>query len=679
MSIGSDHRSRLHAFLEPLHQILAKRRWRSALFVFWAFFLGFVAFRALLWIRLAQSPSPPLGFMLSRFWPHEFIAASGWDALLAAFFAAPLLLADRKVNGRELFPLLLLGTAMLCVLSLFLAAAHMRMLLDRGESLGLSFFREASGGAMTLSEAWSYGKPADKFLVALPVLVIPGLAWGLRDEEHGRFNLLLRIALVLFAVFLVCAALPEHRRFHKKIHHNPLIYAAAEYLHSVTRGPPADSLRSKPVSPAQQRSLAHLDPQFLEKSPRGSSLLPEAVSEKAPLNVVVVIMESTGSHYVFQTTPDGKPAMPYLKDLASRGLWMQNHYSTANSSHRSLFSIFSGLYPSFGPSFFCITPEVTIPTSSSFLPESYEQFLITPGELRSYFPRSLLERSGFTDLKGKQEITLDRPRSAPPNAHNEFDVLDVFLRRLESTRGPFFGVYYTYTPHFHYFDYGPDFHAFPKESEEPLARYVNNLRVLDEVLRRLEDGMRKRGLWENTVLVLVGDHGEGFGQHEFFTHGNDSHDQALKTPFFLHFPGVIPRSVTETTSHVDLLPSLLDLLQISYEPRLFQGESLFSSERRRRYVFSVGNEQSFSAVDNHGHKVLQRFRRDTCEAYDLSRDPYEKEMLPCSDFPEQYQALSDFRLYQTKIIQKYSRNNASGAVDFFGHSHPRLKPFRLTQ
>lgn len=649
---------------------------RGALFVVWGFFLSLFAYRVVFWIRLAASKTPPMGFVVSRFWPHEFVTASGWDALLALILSLPLALwAKSRPKSVFRFPYVAVST-LIGVVLLFLAAAHMRMLFDRGEPLGLAFFREATGGAMTLKEAWSYGKTVDKLLVLSPVVIFSVLVFSLRRLSERGWKRVALATLTLGFVFLTSTLLPEHRRFHNKIHHNPHFYAVGEVLKSYRRGPPQESLLSRPVSAAQRQSLALIDPQFIDPRPR-LQRAPSVQMGAQPLNVVLVLMESTGSRYVLQNAPDQKPVMPYLKELKARSWWMERHYSTANSSHRSLFSIFSGLYPSFGSAFFCITPEVTLPTISSFLPAAYEKFLITPGELRSYFPRSLFERSGFTELAGKSEISLAHPRPGPANAYNEFDVHDRFLERIDQAKGPFFGVYYTFTPHFHYFDYGPKYHAFPPQADKPLSLYMNNLRVLDEVLSRTEAHLRRKGLWDNTVLVLVGDHGESFGQHEYFTHGNDSHEQALRTPFLLHFPGATPTLITSPTSHVDVLPTLLHLLGLPFEPQLFQGESLLNDEVRRRYVFAVGNEQSFVSVDDEGHKILQRFRKDVCEAFDLSKDPNEKSPLPCSAFAPQRQALSDFRPYQTKIVQAYSQSNRDGNARFFGKKHPHLHPFRI--
>jgi membrane-anchored protein YejM (alkaline phosphatase superfamily) len=185
--------------------------------------------------------------------------------------------------------------------------------------------------------------------------------------------------------------------------------------------------------------------------------------------------------------------------------------------------------------------------------------------------------------------------------------------------------------------------------------------------------LKEQGRWERTIVVIVGDHGESFGQHEIFTHGNDSHEEQLAAPWIVRVPGASPRAISEATSHVDVLPTLLDVLQIPYEEQLIQGESLLRKERKRKYVFAVGNEKTRTSISEDGFKLQQMLRSDRCRVYDLKTDPEEKTPLSCESRSEQHRALADFSRHQMPTLSAYSQSFWKGETSFGGRKHPKIQ------
>ncbi len=616
-------------------------------------FLTFSIYRGVLWWTLARASQPPLGIVIERFWFQEFVTASGWDlfvsALLALTFRSTAPMPSRTSVGRLAAALLVVwSAALICVV-------HFKLLLIRGEYVGFDAAREALFGAMTLQEALGYTTAVDWVMLLAPLPLCVGAFWLMgRLRERGRLMTAAAFATLVMTT-LICAVLPQHDKFRPQFHQNPLVFAAIDVTAGLLRPSSALAKSAAPVSPAQAEALQFVDPDFLDITPRNSPERPRPVEE--PLDLVVIVMESTRTQEVFRPTPDGSVAMPFLKSLSEESWWMSAHHSTSNSSHRSLFSIFTGLYPSFGRSYFCITDGVAVPTVSSFLPVEYERFLYTPGDLRSYFPRSLLEKTGMNELYGRSDLIGQKKRKATSIALNEFDALEPFLKRVGEAKGPMFAVYYSYVPHFYYRQFGGKYEVM-KDLTIPQNRYVNNLRVLDDVIHRIVEQLKSTGRWDKTVLAIVGDHGESFGERGLFTHANDLHEEQVHAPWLLRFPGVTPRVVTELTSHVDILPTLLDTMGISVDPDRFQGESLYSDESRRRYVFGVGNEQSYYSIDRRGTKVIFMDKENRCMNYDLVSDPLERHPRDCSVSPANFQALADFRAFQSTTIQRYSRPEA---------------------
>jgi membrane-anchored protein YejM (alkaline phosphatase superfamily) len=123
-------------------------------------------------------------------------------------------------------------------------------------------------------------------------------------------------------------------------------------------------------------------------------------------------------------------------------------------------------------------------------------------------------------------------------------------------------------------------------------------------------------------------------------------------PFAIYHPSRISPGVVERiTSHVDILPTILDILNRPYDPRRFQGESALG-EAAYRYTFMYTPKSDFIAtVDNVGGKIIASARTSKCEVYELKSDPGEKNSRACEPGDPQLQALGAFRRMQPLALR----------------------------
>ncbi len=144
--------------------------------------------------------------------------------------------------------------------------------------------------------------------------------------------------------------------------------------------------------------------------------------------------------------------------------------------------------------------------------------------------------------------------------------------------------------------------------------------------------LKKRAWYDHSVIVVVGDHGEGLGEHHEETHGIFLYDSTTHVPLIMKVPNqrTAGRVVKEQVRTLDILPTVLELVHVSPPTRL-DGESL-------RPYFSVGQEKSrivFGETDyplRFGWAPLRSIRADGMkfieaprpELYDLSHDPREE-------------------------------------------------------
>jgi arylsulfatase A-like enzyme len=138
------------------------------------------------------------------------------------------------------------------------------------------------------------------------------------------------------------------------------------------------------------------------------------------------------------------------------------------------------------------------------------------------------------------------------------------------------------------------------------------------------EGLRVRGLEENTVWVVYGDHGEAFGQHQ----GNYGHtfllyDENVRVPFVIAAPGRMRRQerVRKVVSLIDTAPTILALLGIP-PPSNYQGASMLDAAPRMALFFADYSLGLLGLRDG-PWKFVYELESGRAKLFDLERDPRE--------------------------------------------------------
>jgi arylsulfatase A-like enzyme len=179
------------------------------------------------------------------------------------------------------------------------------------------------------------------------------------------------------------------------------------------------------------------------------------------------------------------------------------------------------------------------------------------------------------------------------------------------------------------------------------ARYALEVRLVDAAIGRLIATLEGRGLWNDTILVVTADHGEGFWEHERLLHGQSPHEEQVRIPLIVRIPPSLDFPTGERTAPVgliDVMPTLLDLAGLRV-PEQSRGRSLVPALRgeedeQRALLIETGWERALRTRDS---KLLVRgvgvgHARDSeaaddvgFEFFDLVADPGERQNLatPC--------------------------------------------------
>lgn len=172
------------------------------------------------------------------------------------------------------------------------------------------------------------------------------------------------------------------------------------------------------------------------------------------------------------------------------------------------------------------------------------------------------------------------------------------------------------------------------------ALYDGEVAYTDAAIGRLLDGLEARGLAEDTIVVITGDHGEEFGDHGGFEHGHTVYDELTHVPLLVRAPGVGPRDVDQDVRHIDLAPTLCELANLSPDEG-FIGQSLVPGLNGHpmsdRPVLAQGNMwgPALTSWRSGGWKLIRG--GESPELYDLSEDPLEQHDLHGTGRPEEDQ------------------------------------------
>lgn len=192
------------------------------------------------------------------------------------------------------------------------------------------------------------------------------------------------------------------------------------------------------------------------------------------------------------------------------------------------------------------------------------------------------------------------------------------------------------------------------------ALYDNEILHQDRQIGVLLDALEARGLLDDTVVMIISDHGEEFYEHGNWNHGYRMWEEQLRVPFVLWIPerlrqewDLSPRLVPEIVSQVDFLPGLLDLMRLT-DPFPRQGRSwrplLEGRQAGLRDYFGVDYQtwegDEIGAFRRGEYKLI--WNRDTVadtvreQLFHLGADPREQTDLAGSQ-PEIIQALRSHR------------------------------------
>lgn len=412
-----------------------------------------------------------------------------------------------------------------------------------------------------------------------------------------------------------------------------------------------------------------LEIELAERSPLLNSQLIEKENSGRNLgkkNLVIVILESTRAISTTLYDPD-LMTTPFLSSLAASSTVAERAYAIVPHTSKALVAILCGL-----------EPNLTMPITEAQpggIPSRCLPDLLSDKGYRSVFLQSatkhfedregLVQNMGYKDFIPLQAMNDDGFELANYFGPEDAVMLEPSRNWLSenSPKGPFMATYLTVTPHHNYLApknrYGR--HHFAADDE--LNRYLNAIYYVDQFSRQLVEQYKELGLYENTVFVFVGDHGEAFREHGRKQHNDIMWEEGVLVPLLIH-DGSNPKhhKITHLVSQLDLMPTLMDWLGYKIEGANPPGRLMWDRDGNRTLYANCWYDRRCMAAIGERYKLIEHFGKKQLEVYDLVNDPKEKNNLikEKSDEALQKQRAQLFGWRQA-VNSLYKNNNAQVA------------------
>lgn len=384
------------------------------------------------------------------------------------------------------------------------------------------------------------------------------------------------------------------------------------------------------------------------------------VTSRGVQNVIFFVLESTAAEYI---ETHGEGVAPNLARVKGRSRTFTSAYAHAPTTNKSIVSMFCSIYP--WVSNHSLTKRhadnklVTLPRVLG--EKGYRTAFFNSADLRHGRAGRFLTKAKFqvtedhrtreTELEGYVDPDGYELMNASDDMATTNSLIDWMAKDPDK---PFLGVVWTMGTHYpyHYRDEQVDY-GVPKPRGQ--NRYLNAMRHADRCLGRVFDKLDELELTEKTLVVVVGDHGEAFGQHRGnWSHATRIYEENIRVPLVLVNPKLFHGGERDTLcGMIDLAPTVLDALGLPF-PEGWQGRSLLRDWKRGRiYFFAPWSHMLFGFREG-DMKYIYHAREDRSVAYDLSKDPKEKRNI-IKDLPPRTRddikrKLAAWVQYQAKLM-----------------------------
>jgi arylsulfatase A-like enzyme len=364
-----------------------------------------------------------------------------------------------------------------------------------------------------------------------------------------------------------------------------------------------------------------------DASPASATKAPAAPPPASPpFNVLLLTIDSLRADMPWAGYP--RPIAPRLQALHDRAIDYPHAYSISSFTSKSLGGLVAGRYPSeLARTGVFFTQYLR---SNAMLCESIPDGgpPCVAAHAHAYLAKGYAGMDqGFRDWRLVPGIKFDFNKDPYVTSDKLTKVAIDMLGDAELTSRPFFAWFHYMDPHDEY-----QTHDGPHWGTRPRDRYDEEVLFTDGWIGKLLDFVEGQPWAARTVIIVSADHGEAFGEHHEFRHGHELYEELVHVPLFFVVPGQSARTIDATRSHIDVGPTILELLgqppAPSADGQSFAAELLGAPAAPSRDIVcdlpqDDWNERRRSILHD-GWKLIAFGDDKRFELYELGSDPGEQ-------------------------------------------------------
>ncbi|MCC6644273.1 MAG: sulfatase [Polyangiaceae bacterium] len=430
--------------------------------------------------------------------------------------------------------------------------------------------------------------------------------------------------------------------------------------------------RSPPPTPAASTSQVAAP----SAPPAASSAVaPSASAPAAPkaaklpenLSVVLITLDSMRADMPWAGYP--RDIAPTLTALEKESVSYTRAYALSSYTSMSLGGMLAGEYPGavkrdgyfFG----------TYPKDVTMFPERLQAAGVRTMAVHGhgYFKPGSGLSQGFDEWRIVPGLKWNAQTDENVTSPQLEEISEALLSREENTRGRFFFWVHFLDPHDQYMPHkdGTDW------GKKARDLYDGEIEFTDRHVKKLLDFIAKQPWASRVAVVVSADHGESFGEHGVYRHGFEIFENLVRVPWFFRVPGVAPRRVAQARSHLDLAPTMLELLGAPREPSL-RGQSLVPellgevTPGERDVIVDLprtSDNDRRRALVTGSHKIISYGDDAYQQVYDVIADPEEKVNLVKTDKELHRSLLEKYKAATASIhdVKPYACQKLKGTKD----------------
>lgn len=370
----------------------------------------------------------------------------------------------------------------------------------------------------------------------------------------------------------------------------------------------------------------------------------ETASEELPPDVAVILIDTLRKDYLDLYGYDAVTA-PYLRQLGERSAVFERAYSTSSWTAPATATVLTGLYPqrhgvTVGYNAYDDGGDGKGEAAESAEPEPTLLSML-PGEIQTM--AEVFRRNGYQTFAVASNVNLSAERGfdrgfdrfetvIQADATDLRDTMAGWTRERRADR-PAFWYLHLNDVHKPYEARDPWYTKKGKPVEDDKARYISEIRYLDTVLETLHTSL---GWSDDTIVVVLADHGEEFRDHRGLGHRARLYGELMNVPMMIAAPGLTERGlrVDSPVSLIDVLPTLRELVGLD-DTSERDGVSLMPLLRREsmpsRPLFAQRRkpikDTSLWAVVEGRWKLIYIEEKDRVELFNAVDDPLDQKEL----------------------------------------------------